>query len=82
MREDLEQARKTTRPRKSDLYAIFCGVLYVLKTGCQWRLLPINFPNWKLVYYYFSVWKERKNEQDESVLDKILKKISSKTSKK
>jgi len=81
IRKDLEQARKVTRPRKVDIYAVFCAVLYILKTGCQWRMLPINFPNWKLVYYYFSVWKERKNEQDESVLDKVLKKISSKTQK-
>jgi len=81
IREDLEQARKTTRPRKTDLYAILCAILYVLKTGCQWRMLPLNFPNWKLVYYYFSVWKERKEELSESVLDRVLKKISSKTPK-
>jgi transposase len=81
IREELEQARKTTRPRKTDLYGIFCAILYLLKTGCQWRMLPINFPNWKLVYYYFSVWKERKKNQSESVFDKVLKKISSKTPK-
>ena len=31
--------------------------MYILKTGCQWRMLPINFPKWELVYYYFSRWK-------------------------
>ncbi|MEJ9181603.1 IS5/IS1182 family transposase, partial [Bacillus thuringiensis] len=34
IREDLENARKTTRPRTVDLYEVFCGVLYVLTTGC------------------------------------------------
>ena len=37
IREDLENARKRTRPRTVDLYEVFCGVLYVLTTGCQWR---------------------------------------------
>ncbi|MEW4151908.1 transposase, partial [Bacillus thuringiensis] len=40
IREDLENARKRTRPRTVDLYEVFCGVLYVLTTGCQWRNLP------------------------------------------
>jgi transposase len=81
IREDLEKAKKTTRPRTVDIYAVFCAVLYILKTGCQWRMLPVNFPNWKLVYYYFTVWKNRKNDESESVLDEVLKKISAKTQK-
>ncbi|WP_197265980.1 transposase, partial [Bacillus thuringiensis] len=40
IREDLENARKRTRSRTVDLYEVFCGVLYVLTTGCQWRNLP------------------------------------------
>ena len=35
IREDLEKAKKVTKPRKVDLYGVFCAVLYVLKTGCQ-----------------------------------------------
>ncbi len=34
--ENLENARKRTRPRTVDLYEVFCGVLYALTTGCQW----------------------------------------------
>ena len=30
----LESARKQTKPRTLDLYDVFCGVLYVLKSGC------------------------------------------------
>ncbi|MGH1233180.1 IS5/IS1182 family transposase, partial [Bacillus toyonensis] len=33
IREELENARKRTRPRTVDLYEVFCGVLYVLTTG-------------------------------------------------
>lgn len=36
----LERARKKTRPREVDLYEVFCGVTYVLKSGCQWRMVP------------------------------------------
>ena len=52
----LESVRKKTRPRTVDLYDIFCGVLYVLKSGCQWRMLPKNYPKWELCYYYFNLW--------------------------
>ena len=71
---DLETVKKTTRPRKIDLYEIFCAVLYLLKNGCTWRALPHDFPNWKLVYYYYSVWT-RKDENGISVLDYIQAKL-------
>jgi putative transposase len=32
------------------------AILYVLKTGCQWRQLPCEFPTWSSVYYYFYRW--------------------------
>ena len=45
------------RKRKHSLREIFNAIFYLLKTGCQWRMLPIGFPKWELVYYYFSKWK-------------------------
>ena len=78
IRGDLESARKRTSPRTVDLYDVFCGVLYCLKGGIQWRMLPKNYPKWQLCYYYFGVWSEKKDEQSESVLERILKKISRK----
>ena len=47
----------TKRNRKHQLREVFNGILYLVNTGCQWRLLPGDFPDWHLVYYYFSVWK-------------------------
>ena len=48
----LESARKKTRPRRIDLHDIFCRVLYLLKSGCQWRMLPKEFPKWRICHYY------------------------------
>jgi transposase len=72
--EDLESVKKNTRPRKVDLYEVFCALLYILKNGCTWRALPHDFPSWKLVYYYFTIWME-KDENGISILDKILGKL-------
>jgi len=46
------------RSRKYDLCEIVNAILYLVKTGCQWRMLPPHFPGWKIVYYYFSTWKK------------------------
>ena len=49
----LESARRRTKPRTVDLYDVFCGVLYLLKSGCQWRMLPVDFPNWGTLLQVF-----------------------------
>ena len=72
----LEGARKITKPRKIDLYDAFCAVLYVLKSGCQWRMLPSDFPDWHNVYAYFRIWSAKPNKESKSLLEQILKKIS------
>ena len=55
----LESARRRTKPRTVDLYDVFCGVLYLLKSGCQWWMLPADFPDWRTCYKYFRQWSER-----------------------
>jgi transposase len=71
IRELLESARKKTRPRQVDLYDVFCAVLYLLKIGCQWRMLPSDFPKWRTVHHYFSLWSEK---PEDSLLKQALKK--------
>ncbi|MBD3906222.1 IS5 family transposase [Chryseobacterium sp. Ch-15] len=44
------------RKRKHDLCIIWNAIYYIVKTGCQWRMLPSNYPKWQLVYYYYSKW--------------------------
>ncbi len=38
---------------KYDKRILINGVLYVVRSGCQWRLLPRDFPNWKTVYSFY-----------------------------
>jgi putative transposase len=40
------------------LREILDAVFYVLKSGCQWRLLPHDFPPWKTVHHYLRTWRE------------------------
>jgi transposase len=45
------------RPRLHSPREILNAVFYVLKTGCQWRMLPREFPPWKTVFHYFRAWR-------------------------
>ena len=45
-------------PRTIDLREILNALLYLARTGCQWRLLPHDFPPWQTVYQYFSHWRD------------------------
>ena len=46
------------RKRKHNLRNILDAIFYLLKSGCQWRLLPNDFPKWQLVYFYFAKWRD------------------------
>jgi len=71
----LASARKRTKPRKIDLHGVFCAILYVLKSGCQWSMIPSDFPKKDTVYYYFKLWKEKPSEDALSLLEQALKKM-------
>ncbi len=45
-----------TRKRRRSLKDVFDAIFYLLKSGCQWRMLPDSFPAWQSVYYYFRKW--------------------------
>lgn len=61
------------RKRKYDLRVIWDSIMYLVKTGCQWRMLPRDFPNWQLVYYYYSKWANA--EDFDLLLSKLREKI-------
>ena len=70
----LERARKKTKPRTLDVYNVFNGLLYVVRTGCQWRALPKDYPKFGTVHKYFRIWSEIPEGETESVLAQVLKK--------
>jgi putative transposase len=53
----LPLAKPRGRPRLRPLREILDGIFYVIRTGCQWRLLPYEFPPWQTVYHYFRLWR-------------------------
>jgi IS5 family transposase len=44
------------RKRKYALHGIWNAIFYLVKTGCQWSMLPCNFASYELVYYYYRKW--------------------------
>jgi transposase len=49
-------AQRGGRPRETDMREVMNAVRYVLRTGCQWRQLPKDFPPRSTVYGYFWEW--------------------------
>jgi putative transposase len=46
------------RPRTVDMRAVCDGIFYVLRAGCQWRMLPADFPPRQTVYDYYWKWQQ------------------------
>src|ERR1051325_3873303 len=45
------------RPRKTNLRDVVDAIFYILRTGCQWRYLPKDFPPKSTVWRYFDEWR-------------------------
>ena len=54
----MPSVRRVGRPRTTDLRAVFDAILYIATTGCQWRMLPNDFPPVSTVRRYFYDWRE------------------------
>ena len=54
----LPPAKLLGRPRDTDLRAAVNAMLYLLTTGCQWRLLPKEFPPYTTVQRFFYAWRD------------------------
>ena len=50
-------AKPGGRPRKVIIRDVIDGIFYVNRSGCQWRMLPHDFPKWSTVYSYFRQWR-------------------------
>ena len=49
--------------------AIVDAILYVVRSGCSWRQLPVDFPPWQTVYWQFQQWEKRQ------VTERILQEL-------
>jgi len=51
-------AKSGGRPRAVDMREVVNGLLYLLRSGCAWRMLPHDLPPWQTVYEYFTQWRD------------------------
>jgi putative transposase len=61
------------RPRKTNLRDVIDAILYILRTGCQWRYLPKDFPPKSTTWRYFDEW--RHNGTLDAIHDRLRTKV-------
>ena len=44
-------------PRTADLREVVYGILYVLRGGISWRMMPHDLPPWRTAFHYFRTWR-------------------------
>lgn len=52
----LPEAKPGGRPRATDLREVLNALLYLVRSGCQWRMIPHEFPPWRTCYNYYRSW--------------------------
>jgi putative transposase len=53
---DAIELKKAGAPLQWPLIVILDAIMYVIKSGCQWRMVPSEFPPWQTVYYHYNKW--------------------------
>jgi putative transposase len=56
IKELIPPAKPGGRPRTLEMRAVVNAILYIVVSGCQWRMLPREYPAWQSVYTYFRQW--------------------------
>ena len=79
-RADDSQTTARRQARSCDTCEVFNAILYLLRTGCAWRMLPHEFPSRGTVHYYYR--KYRIDETWERIHDRLRKKVHSRQGKK
>src|SRR5919204_3201251 len=54
----LPDAKPGGRPRETNLREVLNALFYLVRSGCQWRMIPHEFPPWKTCYNYYRAWME------------------------
>lgn len=57
--EVIKEYLPVKRKRQLDLREVFNAILWITRTGAQWRNLDSSFPKWTAVYYYFYRWSRQ-----------------------
>lgn len=47
------KAGSSGSPRRTDLREVLKAIRYMVRSGCEWWMLPIHFPSWQTVYWQF-----------------------------
>lgn len=55
----IPEAKHGGRPRSTNERRVVDALLYHVRSGCQWRQLPNDFPPWQTVYRYFAFWQAK-----------------------
>jgi putative transposase len=58
IKELIPAAKSGGHPRTLEMRAVVNAIFYLLVTGCQWRMLPREYPAWQSVYTYFRQWRD------------------------
>lgn len=46
------------RPIKYPRREVINAIMYVLRSGCPWRMLPHDLPPWRTAFHYFRTWRK------------------------
>jgi putative transposase len=57
LQPEIPGAKDNCRPRELEMREVINAILYLVRGGIAWRLLPHEFPKWSSVYYYFRKWR-------------------------
>ena len=63
------------KKRSVDIREVLNAIFYRTRTGCQWRMLPSDFPPWNQVWYYYRKWRNDGTLEDIVRLGRIRKLI-------
>ena len=58
IKEILPEPARIGRPRELELRQIVNAILYLVRSGIQWRMMPREYLKWQSVYYYFQKWRK------------------------
>jgi len=76
----IPKARPGGRPRTTDLRAVINAILYLVRSGCSWRMLPRDIPAWGTVHDYY--WKWRRCGVWRRIHDRLREPVREKSGRK